>query len=104
MPWTKLTWIISGIRRGWDVVDDIKSAGLLLLFYSGFKNHLGIEGRFKEHDDIIRLAGDLIQLNNERDYLIKAILNDEFEYDFINNANQIRDLALRSIEGLKKIK
>jgi tetratricopeptide (TPR) repeat protein len=33
MPWDKLLWMISGIKKKWNVIDDAKSAGLLLLFY-----------------------------------------------------------------------
>ena len=103
MPWDKLLWMISGIKKKWDIVDDAKSAGLLLLFYSGYKNYLGIESSFNNNDEIINLSGDLIHLSNERDYYIRTMLKNEYEYDYIDCVNRIRELAVRCIEGLLKI-
>lgn len=104
MPWEKLMWMISGIRKKWDILDDAKSAGLLLLFFCGFKNYLGIEGDFQNRDEIIRLAGDLIHIGNERDHYIRCMLKGEYEYDNVNAAREVKEIAERCMDGLKKIK
>ncbi|KPU44179.1 lipopolysaccharide regulatory protein [Oxobacter pfennigii] len=103
MPWDKLMWVISGIKKKWNVVDDIKSAGLLLLFYSGFENYLGIEGSFKNGDEIIALAGNLIHLGNERDYCIKNMIKGAYEFDYSLYARNVRHLAQKCREGLLKL-
>lgn len=103
MPWDKLLWIISGIKKKWDVLDDAKSAGLLLLFYGGFKNYLGIGENFKDRDEIIKLSGDLIHISNERDFCLRNMLKGEYEFDYINRIREVRDIALRCISGLLNI-
>lgn len=102
MPWDKLHWMISGIKKKWDVVDDARACGLMLLFYSGYKDYLGIESSL-EREDIIKLSGDLIQLDNERNFNIRSVLNGDYELDCNVQAENIRDLALRCIHGLLKI-
>jgi Tfp pilus assembly protein PilF len=103
MPWNKFVWILSGMRKKWDIVDDIRSAGLLLLFYTGFKNHLGIQGDL-DSGDIIVLSGDLIQISNERDYSIKSMLHKVYDLDYINQAASIRETAHRCMDSLIKIR
>lgn len=104
MPWDKLLWMISGIKKKWDIIDDAKSVGLLLLFYCGYKNYLCVEGDFSGKEEIIKLAGDLIQINNERDHYIRCMLNGDFEFDYLSSAKNVREIAKRCIEGLLKIK
>lgn len=103
MPWDKLLWMISGIKKKWDVVDDARACGLLLLFYSGYKNYLNIEGELSR-EEIINLSGDLIQLNNERDYNIRSMLKGDFEFECNDQVENVMDLARRCINGLLKIK
>lgn len=104
MPWNKLKWIISGIKRGWDVLDDVRSSGLLLLFYGGYKNYLGIDGEFKDGRDIIKLSGELIHMGNERDFCIKSLMSGCFEPDYVSHAVYVRDLALKCMDDMLKIK
>lgn len=104
MPWDKLMWMVSGIKKRWDILDDAKSAGLLLLFYCGYKNYLGVEGDFPNVNDIIKLAGDLIRVSNERDHYIRCMLSSDYEYDCVNAVRDVKETALRCIEGLMKIK
>lgn len=104
MPWGKLLWMISGIKKKWNVVDDAKSVGLLLLFYSAYKNYLAIEGDFNNSDEIIKLSGDLIHINNERDYYIRNMLRGNYEFDYLNCVSSARNIAQRCMEGLLKIK
>lgn len=103
MPWDKLLWVISGIKKKWDIIDDAKSTGLMLLFYSGFKNYLGIKDNFKDKDEVIKLAGDLIHIGNERDCCIRNMLNGEYEFDYVNRIREVREIAIRCINGLNKI-
>jgi hypothetical protein len=104
MPWDKLLWMISGIKKKWNVIDDAKSAGLLLLFYGAYRNHMGLEGDFRAENDIIMLSGNLLHMSNERDYYIRNMLQGNFEFNYINRAREVRELALRCIDGLLKIR
>lgn len=104
MPWNKLLWIISGMKKKWNVIDDAKSVGLMLLFYCGYKNYMGIQGDFDSMDEIIKLSGDLIQMNNERDYYIRNMLKGSYEFDYLNCVKNVRILAQRCMDGLMKIK
>ena len=103
MPWSKLLWMVSGIKKKWDIIDDVRACGLLLLFYCGYKNYLNIESEMTR-EDIINLSGDLIQLNNERDFNIRSMLKDDYEFECNNQAEKIRDIALRCMQGILKIK
>ncbi|MDI6619275.1 MAG: CDC27 family protein [Clostridiales bacterium] len=104
MPWEKLVWIISGIEKKWDIIDGIKSAGLLLLFYGGYKNYLGIEGDFKGSDEIIKLSGDIIKAGNECDYAVKNMLNGTLEYNMIENIRKLRGVIKGCIADISKVK
>ncbi len=104
MPWSKLSWMISGMKNGSDILDGSKSAGLLLLFYCVYKNYLGIKGDFKDKSEIVKLSGELIHLGNERDFCIKVLMSKSFEPDYVLHAKYVRDLALNCINDLMKIK
>lgn len=104
MPWSKLLWIISGIKKRWNVVDDARSTGLLLLFYCGYKNYLGIDKKSESKDEVIRLAGDLIRMANERDYYIRSMLKGDWELESLERVGDVISVARRCIDGLLKIK